>query len=97
MSFTPVGNKNDAQIFLSVKADTRKGIEKKGQKMFTAFLDMSIQAKDLENRVIFSKTINKIKGIQLDFEQADNESYQQAIKEIKKTVIPDFVNSFVKN
>ena len=97
MNFTPVGNKNDAQIFLTVKADTRKGIEKKGQKMFTAFLDMSVQAKDLENRVIFSKTINKIKGIQLDFEQADKESYQQAIKQIKKTVIPDFVNSFVKD
>jgi len=97
MSFTPVGNKNDAQIFITVKADTRKGIEKKGQKMFTTFLDMSVQAKDLEDRVIFSKTINKIKGIQLDFEQADNESYQQAIKEIKKTVIPDFVNSFVKD
>lgn len=96
MSFTPVGNKNDAQIFLSVKADTRKGIEKKGQKMFTTFLDMSVQAKDLEDRVIFSKTINKIKGIQLDFKQADNESYQNAIKEIKNTIIPDFVNSFVK-
>ena len=58
---------------------------------------MSVQAKDLENRIIFSKTINKIKGIQLDFKQADDESYQQAIKEIKKTVIPDFVNSFVKD
>ena len=27
MKFTPVGNKNDAQIFLTVKAATRKGIE----------------------------------------------------------------------
>ena len=65
--------------------------------MFTTFLDMNVQAKDLEDRVIFSKNINKIKGIQLDFEQADNESYKQAIKEIEKTVIPDFVNSFVKD
>ena len=97
MSFTPVGNKKDAQIFLTVKADTRKGVEKKGQKMFTTFLDMNVQAKDLEDRVIFSKNIYKIKGIQLDFEQADNESYKQAIKEIEKTVIPDFVNSFVKD
>jgi len=97
MNFTPVGNKNNAQIFLTVKADTRKGIEKKGQKMFTTFLDMNVQAKDMQDRVIFSKNINKIKGIQLDFEQADNESYKQAMKEIKKTVIPDFVNSFIKN
>ena len=97
MNFTPVGNKNNAQIFLTVKADTRKGVEKKGQKMFTVFLDMNIQAKDLEDRIIYSKTINKIKGIQLDFEQANEESYKQAIKEINNTVIPDFVNSFIKN
>ena len=97
MGFTPVGNKNDAQIFLTVKADTRKGIEKKGQKMFTVFLDMNIQAKDLEDRLIYSKTINKIKGIQLNFEQADEECYQQAIKELNKTIIPNFVNSFVKD
>tara|TARA_Y100000813_G_scaffold94987_1_gene67645 strand:- start:4631 stop:5992 length:1362 start_codon:yes stop_codon:yes gene_type:complete len=97
MNFTPVGNKNNAQIFLTVKADTRKGVEKKGQKMFTVFLDMNIQAKDLEDRLIYSKTINKIKGIQLDFEQADEESYQQAVKEINNTVIPDFVNSFIKD
>ena len=49
---------------------------------------MNVQAKDLEDRVIFSKAINKIKGIQLDFEQADIESYQQAIKEIKKLLSP---------
>ena len=97
MSFTPVSNKNDAQIFLYVKSDTRKGKELQGQKMFTVFLDMSIQAKDLDKRVIFSKTVNKIKGIQLDFQQAENESYQQAIKEIKKTIIPEFVNSFVED
>ena len=97
MSYTPVSNKNDAQIFLYVKSDTRKGKELQGQKMFTVFLDMSIQAKDLDKRVIFSKTVNKIKGIQLDFQQAENESYQQAIKEIKKTIIPEFVNSFVED
>ena len=96
MGFSPIGNKNDAQIFLEIKADTRKGLEKKGQKMFTTFLDMNIQAKDLNDRVIFSKNINKIKGIQLDFQKANNESYQQAIKKIENTVIPDFINSFVK-
>ena len=32
----PVGEENNAQIF-TVKADTRKGIEKKGQKMLTVF------------------------------------------------------------
>lgn len=97
LGFTPVGNKNDAQIFLNFKIDSRKGIEQKGQKMFTAFSDMSVQAKDLNKRVIFSKTVNKIKGIQLDFAQAENDSYQQAIKEVKESIIPEFVNSFIKD
>ena len=62
MSFTPVGNKNDAQIFLTVKADTRKGIEKKGQKMYTTFLDMSVQAKDLDETESFTaRTLIKLK------------------------------------
>jgi hypothetical protein len=65
--------------------------------MFTAFSDMSVQAKDLNKRVIFSKTVNKIKGIQLDFAQAENDSYQQAIKEVKESIIPEFVNSFIKD
>tara|TARA_Y100000385_G_C13101500_1_gene644816 strand:+ start:1642 stop:3003 length:1362 start_codon:yes stop_codon:yes gene_type:complete len=97
LGFTPVGNKNDAQIFLNFKIDSRKGIEQKGQKMFTAFSDMSVQAKDLNKRVIFSKTVNKIKGIQLDFAQAENDSYQQAVKEVKESIIPEFVNSFIKD
>ena len=61
MSFTPVGNKNDAQIFLTVKADTKKGIEKKGQKMFTAFLDMSVQAKDLKTESYSARPLIKLK------------------------------------
>jgi hypothetical protein len=97
LGFTPVGNKNDAQIFLNFKIDSRKGIEQKGQKMFTAFSDMSVQAKDLDKRVIFSKTVNKIKGIQLDFAQAENDSYQQAIKQVKESIIPELVNSFIKD
>ena len=97
LDFTPVGNKNDAQITLYINTDSRKGIEQNGQKMFTAFVDINVQARDLNNRVIFSKTINKIKGIQLDFKQAENESYQQAMEEIKQRIIPEFVNSFVKD
>jgi hypothetical protein len=96
LGFTPVANKSDAQIFLNFSSDTRKGREEKGQKMFTAFLNMKVQAKDLDDRIIFNSNLNKLKGIQLDFVQADSEAYQQAVKAVKKTLIPEFVNSFVK-
>ncbi|MBL6873714.1 MAG: LPP20 family lipoprotein [Flavobacteriales bacterium] len=97
MGFTPVGNKNDAQLIMSISADTQKGREVKNQKMFTAFLNMSIQVKDLQGRIVFSDNINKLKGIQLDFNQADLNAYQLAKDEISNSVIADFVDSFTKD
>ena len=97
MGFTPVGNKNEAQLIMSISADTQKGREVKNQKMFTAFLNMSIQVKDLQGRMVFSDNINKLKGIQLDFNQADLNAYQLAKDEISNSVIADFVDSFTKD
>ena len=97
MGFTPVGNKNEAQLIMNISADTQKGREIKNQKMFTAFLNMSVQVKDLQGRIVFSDNITKLKGIQLDFNQADLNAYQLAKDEISNTIIADFVDSFTKD
>ena len=97
MGFTPVGNKNEAQLIMNISADTQKGREIKNQKMFTAFLNMSVQVKDLQGRIVFSDNITKLKGIQLDFNQADLNAYQLAKDEISNTIIVDFVDSFTKD
>ena len=97
MGFTPVGNKKEAQLIMNISADTQKGREVKNQKMFTAFLNMSVQVKDLQGRIVFSDNITKLKGIQLDFNQADLNAYQLAKDEISNTIIADFVDSFTKD
>jgi hypothetical protein len=97
MGFTPVGNKKEAQLIMNISADTQKGREVKNQKMFTAFLNMSVQVKDLQGRIVFSDNITKLKGIQLDFNQADLNAYQLAKDEISNSIIADFVDSFTKD
>ncbi len=97
MGFTPVGNKKEAQLIMNISADTQKGREVKNQKMFTAFLNMSVQVKDLQGRIVFSDNITKLKGIQLDFNLADLNAYQLAKEEISNSIIADFVDSFTKD
>ena len=82
LNFTPVATKKDAQLIMSITADSDKGKTINNQKMFTAFVDLNIQVKDLQGRVVFSKSIQKIKGIQLDFEQANSNAYQQTANQI---------------
>ena len=97
MGFTPVGNKKEAQLIMNISADTQKGREVENQKMFTAFLNMSVQVKDLQGRIVFSDNITKLKGIQLDFNLADLNAYQLAKEEISNSIIADFVDSFTKD
>lgn len=96
LGFTSVSNKKDADLFMKIVANTEKGRTINGQKMFTSFLDLTVQVKDNNNLIVFSDQLSKIKGIQLDFDLANSDAYKQATKELENFVIPDFVDSFVK-
>tara|TARA_B110000003_G_scaffold188677_1_gene187544 strand:- start:9118 stop:10473 length:1356 start_codon:yes stop_codon:yes gene_type:complete len=96
LGFTAVSNKKDADLFMSIFSNTEKGQIINGQKMFTAYLNLTIQVKDNNDLIVFSDQLNKIKGIQLDLESANSDAYKGAKEEIENTVIPNFVNSFVK-
>lgn len=96
LGFTAVSQKKDADLIMTILSNTEKGKNINGQKMFTAFLDLSIQVKDQNGMVVFSDQVNKIKGIQLDFEQANTDAYKNAKNDIKERLIPDFVSSFTK-
>ncbi len=95
LKFTPVGNKNDAQLFMTISASSQKGKATNNQKMYTAFVDLNVQVKDLQGRIVFSKNVQKIKGIQLDFEQANSNAFQQVSTQLKDDIIPEFVNRFI--
>ena len=63
--------------------------------MFTSMLKMNVQVKDVNNKVIFSSTINDIKGLQLSFDKADQNAYQKASKELNDKIIPNFINNLI--
>ena len=96
LGFNPTGKKNEAELFMQIEANTEKGRTQAGQKMFTAFLNMSIQVKDKNDMIVYSDQLNKIKGIQLSFEQANSVVYEKAQDELNKSIIPNFVNSFIQ-
>jgi hypothetical protein len=95
--FSTVQNKHNADLIMTINSRTEKGRHINGQRMFVSFLNMSIGVKDLSSRSIFSKNIDQIKGIQLDFNKADKNAYQQGVKEIKNKLIPEFINSLTTN
>ena len=96
LGFSPTGKKDEAELFMQIEANTEKGRTQTGQKMFTAFLNMSIQVKDKNQMIVFSEQLNKLKGIQLSFEQANTSAYEKAQEELNKSIIPNFVNSFIQ-
>ena len=95
--FSTVQNKHNADLIMTINSRTEKGRHINGQRMFVSFLNMIINVKDLNSRTIFSKNIDQIKGIQLDFNKADQNAYQQGVKEIKNKLIPEFINSLTNN
>ena len=90
-----VTNKKDAQLIMTISSNTEKGNIINGQKMFTSMLKMNVQVKDVNNKVIFSSTINDIKGLQLSFDKADQNAYQKASKELNDKIIPNFINNLI--
>ena len=96
LGFSPTGKKDEAELFMQIEANTKKGGTQADQKMFTAFLDMSIQVKDRREMIVYSEQLNKLKGIQLSFEQANTSAYEKAQEELNKSIIPNFVNSFIQ-
>lgn len=95
--FSTVQNKHNADLIMTINSRSEKGRHINGQRMFVSFLNMIINVKDLNSRTIFSKNIDQIKGIQLDFNKADQNAYQQGVKEIKNKLIPEFINSLTNN
>ena len=96
LGFSPTGKKDEAQLFMYIEANTKKGREQKDQKMFTAYLNMNIQVKDRKEMIVYSEQLNKIKGIQLSFEQANTVAFEKAQENLKNDIIPKFINSFIQ-
>lgn len=84
---------NEAQLHIVINAESKKGTHLHGQRMFTSFLKVTFQIYNEKKDIIFSKTIDDIKGIQLSYEKSELDAYNKAKILISEQIIPEFFNS----
>ena len=83
-------SEDEAQLHIVINGETKKGSHIIGHKMYTSFLKMTFQIYDQKSHLIFSKTIDEIKGIQLSYEKSEINAYSKGKLIIKDQIIPEF-------
>ena len=88
-----VANKKSKDgLTVYVKADT-KGT-RSGSKFVAVYLNGQITVKDNANgKVLYSKALNNIKGVQLDVQKASLKAYEAAAELITKKIISDMLKT----
>ena len=74
---------------LTLIADTEIGGG--GQGLQTAYVTLVGTVTNAEGATIYTKTIPRVKGIQLDLPRATNEAYYNALDIVKKEFIPGLI------
>lgn len=87
-----IANSNDeAQFSIYISAETSKGSEVYGQ--FIAFADAIIAINDVKSsEVVFKTQKQKIKGVQLDYENAGLKALDELYKEINRDLFNGLLN-----
>jgi len=81
----------DADLMISVNAFTEKG--SKIYNMCSAFADVTISVLDMTSgNEIYKNSINKIKGIDIDFEKAGLKALNNSAKKIVEEILPILKN-----
>lgn len=84
----------DADLFIQLKADTRRGSEYSG--LYTSYLDISVSVKDRSGSEIFNDRISNIKGIKLSYEEAGLAAYRSAESVLKESLVENLIESIKK-
>ena len=86
--FAVSNDSSPADLICSIESDTKKGSDNSG--IYTSYLTVSVTIQDKNTyKVIYSGKLSDIKGVQLDFENAGNDAYKKALKEIDKKILPE--------
>jgi hypothetical protein len=82
----------DADLVLEINADTRKGNAM--DKFYSSLLSARIRLTNGDGKLLHEIRLNDIKGVQLSYEKASDESYSKAAGEIRKRYYRDLgINS----
>jgi hypothetical protein len=77
----------DADLVLEINADTRKGNAM--DKFYSSLLSARIRLTNGDGKLLHEIRLNDIKGVQLSYEKASDESYSKAAGEIRKRYYRD--------
>lgn len=79
----------DADMMLTVEADARPGGS--GQGFTTVYTDVVGTVTNREGEVLFTQTLTRIKGIQLDLPRATDVAYSKAAEEVTSDFVPALI------
>ena len=78
-----------ADMVLTLQADARPGGS--GQGFYTVYVDVVGTVTDAAGETVFTQTLTKIKGIQLDLPRATDAAYDKASEEISSNFVPALI------
>ena len=87
-----VGQGLEPDWLISIEADAVEGVEMQG--LYTAFVDLSISVKDLAlDKEIYTNSLNRQKGIDLDFEKAANKALVNAAETLQRELLEEILGA----
>ncbi len=93
--FSFVKKMNDADLMITIQADSRKGAEVYGQ--YVAYVDVSLSVTDMNTgKEIYKKKLSDIKGIHLDYNHAGLKAYENAGQTLANEVVPAIITQVEK-
>lgn len=84
--FQPTNDAAKADFICQFSAQTRKGTVNNG--MFTVLLDAQLTLLDKVGNERYSQKLSNLRGVQLDFEKAEEAVLKRAASDLETTVIP---------
>jgi hypothetical protein len=83
-----------ADLRITIEADTREAGS--GSGFFTATLDASVVIRGVDNAVILQRNLERVKGVQLNFESASAEAYRKAGQELRGAFLDELLKSLYR-
>jgi hypothetical protein len=84
-------SEKQADLIIELESDTQQAGQ--GQGFHTALLNASIRLMDREGDLILHKTLDRVKGVQLNWEGASQAAYTKATMEIRGTFLQEMMES----
>jgi hypothetical protein len=86
-------SRKQADFTITVNADTRSGGTAQG--FHVAYLDLEIIVRDGNGNILFQRSENNLKGLQLNFEAAGIESYRTGTRHVEREIADALIDALL--